>query len=603
MKTSLSASILGLALAAGCHSASTAPPPAPPTAPTPVASAEAPPAPPLMTSADLDALVRAEWQKAGVTPTATAGDATYLRRVHIDLTGDVPSVDEVKAFLADTSPDKRAKLVDALLASPRYADHWTNVWDRLLLGLDVRKQVVDREEFRAWLHERFAKNVPWNKVAYELVTASGQNTHRNDEGGRDDAAPVNGAVNYMLRFESPADLSGTTSRLLLGVQIQCAQCHDHKTEKWTMSDFEKLTACFMQAKAMPVDKGKPMGQTKRIDVEDVAKPTAKGPMAKGKGGMYKEYQDAVPAALDGTDLSQAENRRVALATWMTAPKNPWFAEAFVNRMWGRMLGRAFVEPVDDIRPTNPPVVPDVWKRVTDDFAASGYDAKHLLRVIALSEAYQRTAVPIADGGKQDSRLWGRFRLQPLGADELVDALVSATGIEAVLKKGSPDGIDKVKEQIHRQFAHVFDVDEDAQDDDFDGTITQTLMLLNGRITNQGASSAPGTAVGEALALPGGDDAKIRYLYLRALGREPSADETARWTAFVNAPREWASAPPPADKVDDGKKGKGKKGKQPPKDPLAKMDKKRPAKAGDPKRQAYEDVLWTLLNSSEFLFNH
>ena len=575
--------------------------------PQPIASAgEKPPASTLLTSADVDAAIRAAWQREGVTPAATVDDARFLRRVSIDLVGTVPSVDEVNAFLADGAPDKRAKLVDALLASPRYADHWTNVWDRLLLGAEIRRNVVDRDEFRAWLHERFAKNAPWNTIVLELVTASGQNTHKNDEGAPDDKAPVNGAVNYVLKFENPADLTGTTSRVFLGVQIQCAQCHDHKTEKWKTADFEHLASCFMQTRAVPVDKTKAMGQTKRFDLEDVARPNAKGP-GKGKGGMYREYADATPAALDGTDFSATPNRRAALGAWMTAPENPWFAQAFVNRVWARMLGRGFVEPVDDIRPSNPAVMPELWKRVSDDFVVGGYDAKRLLRTIALSEAYQRAAAPPAGEAKLDAKLWARFRLQPLGPDELVDALVSATGIEAILQRGSPDDVERVKDQIHKQFGHVFDVDEDQQDDDFDGTITQSLLLLNGRITNQGVTAVKGTAVGEALALPGGDDAKIRYLYLRALSREPTAEEITRWTAFVTAPREAVSTSPKPDPSSKaapkpGKGGKEKKGKAP-KDPLEKLGDKGPKRPGDPRKQAYEDLLWTLLNSSEFLFNH
>ena len=613
MRTVLFSVLAAAALAASCSRPSPPPEPPPLASPSAAPPPEAPPGRVALRPSDVDAELRAEWQKAGMAPAPTVDDARFLRRAYIDIVGTIPTADVVTAFLADRAPDKRAKLVEGLLASPRYAQHWTDKWDRTLMGREVRRNVVDQEEFRSWLRPKLAQNVGYNRIVYDILTATGRNTHKGESamGEPTPAAsassappgtdPVNGAVNYLLKFENPADLTGTTSRVFLGVQIQCAQCHDHKTEKWKREDFDRLAACFMQTKAEPLERGKTMG-TRLFELKDVPKPNAKGP-GKAKAAMGGDYARATPTALDGTDFSTAPNRRVALATWMTAPQNPWFADAIVNRMWAHFLGRGFVEPIDDFRPGNPAVAPELLKKLSAEFVASGYDLKALVRLITGTEAYQRAAAPSKKEG--DGRLWAHFRLAPMGPDELVESLVTATNMEALLAKNGNADLDQVKAGIRKQFTFLFDVDEEqAGDDDFDGTIPQVLLLLNGRLTTQGVSAVPGSALNDVLALPGGDDVKIRALYLRALSREPNAEELARWTTFVTAPREWVfpntAAPPPPPEP----KGKGKKGAPP--DPLAKMDKKmqkQQGKAGDPKRQAYEDMFWTLLNSSEFLFNH
>ncbi|MCC6644662.1 MAG: DUF1549 domain-containing protein [Polyangiaceae bacterium] len=610
----LHAALLAGALLAGCAKPSPTPA-SPPSASAAASAAPAAPAAPALTAAELDQALRDEWQRLGVTKVAPADDATFLRRVWLDLGGTIPPADVVTAFLADRDPQKRAKAVEGLLTSKQHADHLTDTWDRLLLGRQIRRNVVDRDAFRAWLRERFARNEPWNKLVYDLLVAEGRNTDKpeSEMGEPTPAAEkasglaVNGAVNYVLRFENPADLTGTTSRVFLGVQIQCAQCHDHKTEKWKQTQFESLAACFMQTKAVPLEK-QAAGKkgTRTFEVRDVAEASARAGGKMQKGMKYPEYAKAAPAALDGTDLSRAEDRRKALAAWMTSKDNPWFADAIVNRTWGALLGHGFVDPVDDIRPGNPPVAEAVMKRLSRDFVEHGYDLRRLIALITSTEAYQLSSAPPSGPTPSETRGFARFRPRPLGPEALVDAMVAATGIDGMLERGGAD-VQTIKTQVRNQFSFLFDVDEESSnDDEFDGTIPQVLLQINGRLSNQGASVQQGGALAALLALPGDDAAKVRALYLRVLSREPRADEVERWVAFVNAPRTWVSTAPPPAAADAKGKAKGKGGAPP--DPLARLEKrdkgaKKPAKAGDPKRQAWEDMLWTLLNSSEFLFNH
>jgi len=582
-----------LLIAGGCASSV----PAPVRAPSAPNRTGALAAPVLMRSAAIDEQIRAAWQEKNVEPSAKVDDAGFFRRVHLDLTGRVPSAAAVEAFLADSSPDKRAKIIDTLLEGPGYADHFTNYWDRVLLGRDVRHN-VDRTEFRRWLRERLDKNVAYDVWVRDLVSATGLNTPPRLADGSPVPAdkterPVNGATNWYLRYmDSPPDLAGTASRLFLGVQIQCAQCHDHKTEKWKTSDFQGFTASFMQTRGQlfyPEDKDKK--GPRPFDVEDLDKPRRAA-----KQMDIAEYKTAIPRALDGTDLSKGGKPRAALATWITAKDNPWFARAIVNRMWGNMLGRGFSEPIDDVRESNPPVMPDLLAKLAGDFVASGYDLRHLLRLIANTEAYQLAPRPKAqrptwgaavDKGKSkraeekpdsskaepphhdDDVLWGYFHMDRLGPDELLDSLAQATGFDRVFEKGPRAGrgdpaadqgnVEQIRAGLRKQFAFLFDVDEEADHhDEFDGTIAQALWMINGNVLNRSVQSAPGNAVGEVMAMPGKDDKKIRALYMRTLSRPPTGEESAHWMKFVSA---------------------------------------------HPMRQAYEDLLWALLNSSEFLFNH
>ncbi len=574
-------------------------PPASVVAPAPT------PVPALMTSMDVDARLLGCWRGAGVAPTPPADDATWLRRLWIDLVGTIPPPEVVRQFLADGEKStRRARAIDALLGSSRWADHWTAYWDDVWMGRDPRRQDVDAGAFRGWLHDALARDVPWNEVVTQLLTATGRNSaggpkrdaEAND--GRDGVTEgVNGAVNWTLRYqESPEDMAGAASRTLLGVQIQCAQCHDHKTEKWTQKDFQAFAAAFVRTRLTPVD-GKAMGPNKgtvrRVDLSDLGRPA---PRFAKKMAEVDAITQARPAAIDGTDLGDGDGVRAALAQWVTAAQNPWFARAFVNRMWGHFLGRGFVDPVDDLRPSNPPVAAELFAALAADFVASGYDVKHLVRVIVGTAAYAASAAPLdAATTKADpeATLWERFRVTPLGPEELLDAVIAATKLDAIVERTGRLDMAQVRARVRQRYGFLFDVDEESDQGDYVGTIAQGLALLDGSVVATGASVLPGSALAEVLAMPGDDAPKIEELYLRTLSRLPTPEEVGRWTRFVQSapdtPAPAASAP-------------GKDRPRPP-DPLRGLELRAGRQREDARARAYEDLLWTLLNSSEFVFNH
>jgi hypothetical protein len=658
----------------------------------------------------IDHLIRAEWKKEGVIPAPPVDDARYLRRIYLDIIGTIPPPDVVRAFINDKSPNKRQQAVQSLLDSPQYADHWTNYWDGVLMGHNLRMRQVDDKAFRDWLHTQFASNIHWNRLVYSLLTATGTNsaqgytiknvkpkakanannvaattakqtpsaqgagqpgvmttpdsvtitytrmvrrrnmraalqnrqaanqsaaanrraaqqgnpTNSSDmmmQNGGDPtmaatgrqglaAPPVNGATNWVLKYAgNPQDLSGQASKIFLGVQIQCAQCHDHKTEKWKQEDFRRFTACFVNTRPRPINEMGDGATVRRFDIEDLPRPFIAA-RAK-KANTNAEYAASPPAALDGTDFSDSPNRRKALAGWMTAPENTWFAEAIVNRMWSHFLGRGFIEPIDDIRPSNPTVMPELLKRMSEDFIANDYDLKQLIRTICATQVYQLTAMP-AKRADEGNKLWERFRLKPMGPDELLDSLVSATNMQPVLERVAGAKLDQVKLAMQRQFTFLFDVDEEFEQKDFEGTIPQALMLLNGNLVNRGATPIPGTALADVLATSGDDSSKIEALYLRTLSRKPTQAESQRWLEFIHAPRYIATGDDTGGQATtiaagNGFRGlrqaaKGKRGNNGV-DPLARLGNAVKQDRQSPDQQAYEDMFWALLNSSEFIFNH
>jgi hypothetical protein len=537
---------------------------------------------------------RAEWSRLGLEPAPPIDDARWLRRAYLDVVGTIPPPEVVASFTADRSADKRANMIDTLLASPAYVEHWTNYWDEELIGHQARGQDLDRPAFRRWLRARFTENATWDRIVVDLVTATGANGNGGpknavQKGGwfadddEKDGPEVNGAINWQLLYpNSPQDLAGSASKTFLGVQIQCAQCHDHKTEAWTQGDFWSFAAAFARTRIQPLEE-KQMGQIRRVEIVDLDRPAPRFKKNQDLAAVF----DNKPRALDGRSLAGGKDVRRALAAWMTSKDNPYFARAFVNRMWGHFLGRGFTDPVNDMRASNPPTLEPLLTKLAQDFSSHGYDVKRLVRTITLTDAYQ-----VAPGAPAkpdpENKTWSRFRVTPLGPEELLNAILQATHIEDAMQRAGYPNVDAFRFQLVRQYSFLFDVDENADSPSYEGTVSQALNLLNGSLVGLGSTAIPGTALADIVTAGGGTDAEVTKLYLRTLSRPPEKDELDVWTKYVASAQ---SAPPPPSPPP--KKG----------DPLGRLGRKRPVAPSDPKRAALEDVFWALLNSSEFSFNH
>ena len=585
----LAAALVGASAIAGCsHDA------APVRTPTNGAVTK-PALPREFSSADVDALLKKAWAEKGVTPSAPVDDATFLRRAWIDIVGTIPPAEDVTSFVADTSPTKREKLVDTLLASPAYAEHWADYWEDELMG-QARQGDIDRLALRLWLRDQFAKNVAWDKIVYALVTASGQNSVGGERAKSMSEAeraiaksdtPINGAVNYVLKYrDTPQDWAGSASKTFLGVQIQCAQCHDHKTEKWKKEDFQKFAASFMRAQTLPLD-GPMMKGIKRALVRDIDRPLPRFMRDMDLQAIGR----ATPTALDGTPMTG--NVRDSMGKWMTA--SPSFSRAAVNRMWGHFLGRGFVDPFDDLRPSNPPQAPELEDALAKDFASHHYDLKRLIKTIALSQAYGLST------GAGTPVLWSKFRATPLGPNELLDAVIDATGVDDALRRLGRFNVEEITEKLRQLYGFVFDVDEEFDRPSYEGTITQALIQLNGRLVAGGSTALPGSTVANAARADMTDAQRVEALYLKTLSRRPTRDELASWTKYLANPPALDKADPIAStvKVARGTVNAATRAKN---DPLARASEKIP-ETRDPKVAALEDLMWTLLNSSEFVLNH
>ncbi|MFA0733460.1 MAG: hypothetical protein BKPUNTRY_003031, partial [Candidatus Fervidibacter sp.] len=312
----------------------------------------------------INAALARYWYEHQIKPAPLASDAEFLRRVYLDLTGNLPPEEVTRQFLADRSPDKRRKLIEQLLDSPDYAKWWATVWRIWLIGRESRRvaALVGIRAMEQWLQDKLAQNVPYNRWVYELLTASG----RTDE---------NGAATFFVKYEAkPEELAGAVSRIFLGTRIQCAQCHDAFNDpRWKQQDFWSVAAYFARVRVRPV-----RDQNRIVAFEVWEAPRGEAFMERnGQRQMVSPKFVLASIALP----EEPPERRAAFAAYLTHPQNRLFAQAVVNRYWAYFFGHGLVHPIDDFRPENPPVVPEVLEKLTDDFIANGYDLKRLIRII------------------------------------------------------------------------------------------------------------------------------------------------------------------------------------------------------------------------------
>jgi hypothetical protein len=514
------------------------PAPAPPPALAPAKPSAPPPKPP----ADQDpaALARLiddhldrKLAEVGVTPAPQASDDEFLRRAYLDLTGVIPTLAQARAFLDDRSPDKRSRLVDELLAGPNYGRHLTDGWMARLIPGGTDNRFIPRDPFGDWLEKQFNDNRPWNEVVTDILTATG-------------TIADNPAVTFALTNRSVDKLTDQTTRHLLGVQLQCAQCHNHPFAEWKQDEYWAMAAFF--SKVRPENPRNPLrgGDNTQVGVQEgVGRSRARE--------FFPEGAKTVPAKFLGgpePDLNRAEPYRPVLARWLTAADNPYFARATVNRVWGQLFGRGIVNPVDDLHDGNPPSHPELLDALAEDFAANGFDLKYLYRAVCNSRAYQRTSKPTKGAADPDPALFARMTVKVMSPEQLFDSLAQVTGAQAVIAGRMRDNPKRGPFGPRNQFVAFFLAGADeANPVEYEAGIPQALKLMNSRLVGDPRAA-------RAYAAPGDRPAEVfERIYLAALSRRPTAAEVRRLDAHL-------------------------------------------AKSANP-AAGYADILWAVLNSSEF----
>lgn len=497
----------------------------------------------------LDTMIQESWETAGVKPSRECTDEEYLRRAYLDVLGRIPNIEEASAFLHSKEKGKRAKLVEYLLNHEDFAKNFANQWTVILLGRKRQERMVDPGALSAWLRQQFNADRPWNEIAYELITAKGSNKQ-------------NGAVNYALaHLEMGAvPLTSITTRVFLGQQIQCTQCHDHPSNDWKQADFWGINAFFKGIKAEEVRKEDATG----ADVYDHTD------LSDEPSDAYSSYDKrnglvgiAFPRFLDGRKISQDRDvdRREALGKFIADPKNENFAKAFVNRMWGHFLGRGFVHPVDDFGAHNPPSHPELLDALAKEFQDSGYNIKTLMRWIMNSQAYHLSSV-MTKANEKDETLFSHMALKPMTPEQLFDSLLTAT---AAHKAAGAKNMDQQRNEWLRQFVFAFANDEEGEGTTFNGTIPQALMMMNGPLMEKAVGGKSGSFL---------DDLKLRAMSQRKVVPEIYMVNNLFLAALSRYPK-------PSE-----------------------MAMARHALVGNPDHLAVlEDIFWALLNSNEFILTH
>lgn len=493
----------------------------------------------------VDTHVFAKLKMLSLPPSDLCTDQEFLRRASMDLCGVLPEPAVTRAFLASTDKAKRAKLIDALLERPEYADFWTLKWSDVFRSSRKAIQVKGTHVFQQWLREHLAQNTPLDRVVRELLTANG-------------STYANPPANYYRIARDPQSLAETTAQLFLGVRMQCAKCHNHPFERWTQDDYYSTAAFFARVRQKKDDETAGP-DSKAVEAEVVYLDRA------GEVVQPRTNQTMPPRFLGGTvpAVAPGKDRRELFADWLTGEKNPFFARSVVNRVWFHLTGRGIVDPVDDFRDSNPPANEALLDALAKDFVTHHYDMKHLIRTIMNSRTYQLSAQS-DELNRDDTKYFSHAVTKLYGAEQLLDAICYATDVPekyAGLPLGTravqlPDG--EVNHPFLKTFGQPGRELACECERESDSNLAQALQLINGPTINEKLRK-PDNRIGKLLAKKVPDAEILGELYLALLTRPPTVEEVKATVEYVG-------------------------------------------KAKD-KRKAWEDVLWALLNAKEFLFRH
>jgi hypothetical protein len=489
----------------------------------------------------VDELVFQKLKALGLPASQVSDDATFLRRASVDIAGRLPTLAESEQFLGDKSADKREKVVNRLLDSTDYADYFANKWSAVLRN--KRRLDVEKRStfaFHEWIRESLNENKPYDRFVREILTATG-------------TPGQSPPVGWYREVKDASTQLEDVAQLFLGLRIQCARCHHHPFEKWSQQDYYSFSAFFSQV-------GRKRGQVQNEDriFHKVGMATAQNP---------KTGQNVKPSGLGSValELPPDQDPRQALADWMSNKDNPFFSRSLVNRYWKHFFGRGLVDPEDDMRVTNPASNPELLDALANDFAAHHFDLKHLVRTITTSTVYQLAAEP-NDWNQDDKQNFSRYYPKRLNAEVLLDAIDQVTGTQTVFT-GVPLGTRAVQlpdTGFNSYFLTVFGRPEASSacecERSSEANLAQSLHLLNSSEIQGKLTDAKGSASHLAGDPSRSHEQKVRELYLLAFSREPTTEESSIALAHIQ---------------------KNEK---------------------DPKR-AYEDIVWALINTKEFLFNH
>lgn len=462
----------------------------------------------------IDELAWKKLQHLGLTPSEVVDDAGYLRRIYLDVIGRLPTPDEVRQFLADERSDKRERALDAVVERPEFADYWANKWVDLLRPNPYRVGIKAVLNYDNWIREQFRAEKPYDEFVADLLTARGS-TWRN------------GAVTLFRDRRSPDEVATMVSTLFLGIRLECAKCHHHPFEKWSQEDFYSFAAFFRNIGYKGTGLSPPISGSEEV-IQLRTGGSVRHPLTK---------ENLEPRPLFGeTDLSKFADEREALTEWMRSPDNHFFAQVMANRVWADLMGRGLVEPIDDIRATNPATNPELLTALGNHFRDSEFDLKQLIRTIASSYVYQLSSIP-NDRNMGDSRNYSRGLRRRLRAEVLLDSLGDITELPEQFP-AMPVGSRAMSIWTHRTpsvFLDTFGRPDPNQDPpcerNKETTVIQALHLMNSELINGKVRSDSGMAA--KLAASDQTDAEIvEELYLRVYSRPPTADELKNALAYV-----------------------------------------------------------------------
>lgn len=501
------------------------------------------------TSSFVDRLLVSQWRLLGIEPSAPATDYEFLRRVSLDICGTVPTTEEIQAYQADTRLDKRARLIDRLLEQPEYASYFALKWADILrnrgTGFFTTMQRPGTARFAGWIRDCFATNMPYDRFVAELLAATG-------------SMEKNPSTLWYRTVRNNQDYVESVAQAFLGVRIQCAQCHHHPAERWSQSDYYSLAAVFARV-------GRKGGY---IDVEV---PTSETIFPNDEGEVIHPRTGQVmnPRPLGGPDfqVGRYEDPRRNLAKWMTAPDNPYFARTMANRMWSHIFGRGLVHPIDDSRSTNPPSNPELLEVLARDFVTNDFDVKHLIRVLCNSAAYGLSSAP-NETNRADTQSFSRYYPKRLTAEVLLDAfgqVLEAPTTFPNVKGNFPIGtraIDLPDEAVPSHFLDTFGRPARTSACECERgdapALGQTLELVSSKEVQSKLTATSGFA--EKLANNGkGHLENVSEIFLRVFARPARSEELAEAVRFLDSQED--------------------------------------------RKRAYGSLLWALLATNEFLFNH